>query len=73
MTTDEAVAYRAAQHKAGFDTRGFVRFAGDGRVRIAADGDGRVFSASHSDKFGWSRWQRANTHDFDRYVRRVMA
>lgn len=73
MTKDTAIALRAAQHQAGFETLGFVRFAGNNGIRIAVDCEGRVFDASRSEQFGWSRWRRANTHSFDRYVRRVMA
>lgn len=71
MTDAEAIELRAQLHQRGFDTLGFVRFAGGARVRIAATGDGRVFSASKSEKFGWSRWHRVNTHSFDRFVRHM--
>lgn len=69
---DEAIALRRVLHYVGLARHGFVRFAGDMKTRVGADDRGRVFYATNSARFGWGPWERANTHSFDRFVRRII-
>lgn len=71
-TLAEGIALRRVLHALGLARRGFVRFAGDAHIRIGADERGRVFYATKSEQLGWGPWDRANTHSFDRFVRRAM-
>ncbi len=58
-------------HEQGFEALGLVRFAGNNRIRVAVDAEGRVFDATRT-VHGWQPWTLVNTRAFDAYARAVL-